>query len=134
MTIDSGTARRVNVLVVDDDTDLQRVMIRFLTLEGFAPIIAGNGQEALTYLRGGASVDVILLDLRMPIMDGWTFRREQRADPALAAIPVVVLSGTETDRMAELAAAASFYKPVSFPEVIAVIRRLSGAHASQSGS
>lgn len=129
MTIDLGSVRRTTVLVVDDDTDLQRVMIRFLTLEGFAPVIAGNGQEALTYLRSGASVDVIVLDLRMPVMDGWTFRREQRADQTLAAIPVVVLSGTETDRLAELAAAASFYKPVSLPEVIAVIRRLAAAHA-----
>jgi CheY-like chemotaxis protein len=119
-------ALRTSVLVVDDDVDLQRVMTKFLALEGFAPIVAGNGQEALDRLRDGAHADVILLDLRMPVMDGWTFRREQRLDPRIASVPVVVLSGTETDRMAEIDAAAWFSKPVSFPEVIAAIRRLSG--------
>ena len=129
MTSDSDSAHRVTVLVVDDDVDLQRVLAKFLTLEGFAPEVAGNGQEALARLRSGARVDVILLDLRMPVMDGWTFRREQRADARIAPIPVVVLSGTETDRMAELAAAAWFSKPVSFGDVIAAIRRLSAASA-----
>ena len=84
-----------SVLVVDDDPNLVRLMSKFLTLEGFAPVPAANGAEALNYLRGGGSASVILLDLRMPVMDGWTFRREQRGDPGLAGIPIVVLSGME---------------------------------------
>src|SRR6476469_9594427 len=67
-----------SVLVVDDDPNLVRLMTKFLKLEGFAPASAGNGREALDYLRGGGGAQVILLDLRMPVMDGWTFRREQR--------------------------------------------------------
>ena len=117
------------MLVVDDDPYLQRVMMKFLTLEGFVPVLAGNGEEALTYLRGGGSARVILLDLRMPVMDGWTFRREQRDDPGIADIPVVVLSGAESE-VSELDAAAAFYKPVSFSEVIAVVRRLCDADAA----
>jgi len=117
------------VLVVDDDPYLQRVMMKFLTLEGFVPVLAGNGEEALTYLRDGGSARVILLDLRMPVMDGWTFRREQRDDPGIADIPVVVLSGAESE-VSELDAAAAFYKPVSFSEVIAVVRRLCDADAA----
>jgi CheY-like chemotaxis protein len=112
------------VLVVDDDPNLVRLMSKFLTLEGFAPVPAANGQEALNYLRGGGGANVILLDLRMPIMDGWTFRREQRADPQLANIPVVVMSGVESEHMNELHAAAAFNKPVSFTEVVGVVRRL----------
>jgi CheY-like chemotaxis protein len=112
------------VLVVDDDRDLTRLMAKFLKLEGFAAAEAGNGQEALTYLRGGGDANVILLDLRMPVMDGWAFRSEQRKDPALAAIPVVVLSGVEADHVQELEAAAAFHKPVSFPEVVDALRRL----------
>ena len=112
------------VLVVDDDPNLVRLMSKFLTLEGFAPVPAANGQEALNYLRGGGDANVILLDLRMPIMDGWTFRREQRADPQLANIPVVVMSGVESEQMNELSAAAAFNKPVSFTEVVGVVRRL----------
>jgi CheY-like chemotaxis protein len=115
------------VLVVDDDPSLLRVMTKFLTLEGFTPVQAGNGEEALTYLRGGGPASVILLDLRMPVMDGWTFRREQRRDPGIADIPVVVLSGTEAEHLAELDAAAAFYKPVSFCDVITVVRRLCDA-------
>ncbi len=129
MTGAPGAAPRATVLVVDDDVDLQRLLTRFLKLEGFDAVIAGNGQEALAHLRGGTRVDAILLDLRMPIMDGWTFRREQQADARIASIPVVVLSGTETDRMGELDTAAWLSKPVSFTDVIAVIRGLPGANA-----
>jgi len=113
-----------SVLVVDDDPNLVRLMSKFLLLEGFAPVPACNGEEALKYLRGGGSASVILLDLRMPVMDGWTFRKEQRGDPGLASIPIVVLSGMEVDGIQEMDAAASFHKPVSFPEVVSVIRRI----------
>jgi two-component system, chemotaxis family, chemotaxis protein CheY len=113
-----------SVLVVDDDPNLVRLMSKFLKMEGFAPVPAANGEEALAYLRSGGDASVILLDLRMPVMDGWAFRREQRADAGLANIPIVVLSGVEADRVHELDAAASFNKPVSFPEVVVVVRRL----------
>jgi CheY-like chemotaxis protein len=113
-----------NVLVVDDDPNLVRLMSKFLKLEGFAPVPAANGEEALAYLRGGGDASVILLDLRMPVMDGWAFRRELRGDPGLAGIPVVVISGVASDASKELDAAASFSKPVSFLEVLGVVRRL----------
>jgi CheY-like chemotaxis protein len=113
-----------SVLVVDDDPNLVRLMSKFLKLEGFAPVPAANGKEALTYLRGGGDASVILLDLRMPVMDGWTFRREQRGDPGIAGIPIVILSGVDTDHVHELDAAAAFHKPVSFPEIVGVVRRL----------
>ena len=113
-----------SVLVVDDDPNLVRLMSKFLTLEGFAPVQAANGAEALTYLRGGGSASVILLDLRMPVMDGWTFRREQRGDPVIAGIPIVVLSGMDTDTVQDMDAAASFHKPVSFMAIVDVVRRL----------
>jgi CheY-like chemotaxis protein len=113
-----------NVLVVDDDPNLVRLMSKFLKLEGFDPVPAANGQEALAYLRAGGDASVILLDLRMPVMDGWEFRRAQRGDPALAAIPIVVLSGVAADTAQDMEPAASFSKPVSFPEVVGVVRRL----------
>ena len=113
-----------NVLVVDDDPNLVRLMSKFLKLEGFAPVPAANGEEALAYLRGGGDASVILLDLRMPVMDGWTFRREQRSDPGLAEIPVVVMTGMDGEHMVELGAAAAFHKPVSFLDVVGVVRRL----------
>ena len=96
-----------NVLVVDDDPNLVRLMSKFLKLEGFAPVPASNGQEALAYLRGGGDASVILLDLRMPVMDGWAFRKEQRGDPVLAGIPIVVMSGVAADSSIDLDARAS---------------------------
>src|SRR5262245_27122466 len=99
------------ILVVDDDAAVVRPLARFLELEGFKPVVAANGLEALAYLRGGGAAAVIILDLRMPVMDGWAFRREQLRDPLLAAIPVVVLSGADEQRVPEVSAAAAFQKP-----------------------
>ena len=112
------------ILIIDDDPNLQRLMTKFLKLEGFSSIPANNGQEALDYLRGGGSASVILLDLRMPVMDGWAFRKEQQRDPGLAEIPVVILTGIEGEHLRDLEAAAAFHKPVSFPEIVGVVRRL----------
>jgi CheY-like chemotaxis protein len=72
-------------------------------------------------------VSVIVLDLRMPVMDGFTFRAEQRREPALANIPVIVLSGADTDRFDELDAVATFEKPASFIELAKVVRELARA-------
>ena len=112
------------ILVVDDDPAVRRPLIKVLEREGFMPIAASNGSEALAYLRGGGDADAILLDLRMPVMDGWTFRREQLRDPRLAPIPVVVLSGADQDRVAEIHGAAAFQKPMRLGAVIAVLRDL----------
>jgi CheY-like chemotaxis protein len=113
------------VLVIDDDPDLVRLMAKFLRLEGFAPVSAANGQEALTYLRGGGDASVILLDLRMPIMDGWAFRAAQRSDPAIADIPVIVLSGIESPMLQQqLEAAATFQKPARFADVVKKVREI----------
>jgi CheY-like chemotaxis protein len=114
------------VLLVDDDAAVRRSMARFLTFEGFVVVEANNGLEALTYLRSGAGASVILLDLRMPVMDGWTFRREQRLDPELNRIPVVVLSGADAGRFPELEAAEAFEKPVRMAQVVGAVRRLAG--------
>ena len=119
------------ILVVDDDPGIQRVMTKFLKLEGFTSAVAANGEEALAYLRGGGDACVIVLDLRMPVMDGWAFRKEQRLDPSLARIPIVVLSGVEAERIPELEAVAAFRKPVSFPDVLDVVRRLCGPDAAR---
>ena len=87
-------------------------------------IEAEHGQVGLDYLTGGGTASVILLDLRMPVMDGWTFRREQRRSPTLAQIPVIVLSGGDVDRFFELEAAATFQKPARMSEVRHCVRRL----------
>jgi CheY-like chemotaxis protein len=116
------------VLVVDDDVAVRRPMARLLALEGFDVIEAGNGQEALTCLHAELGIAVIVLDLRMPVMDGWAFRSHQRADPLVAHIPVIVISGADSDRFDELGAVAAFEKPVSPSSVINALRELLPNH------
>ena len=112
------------VLLVDDDEAVRSMMARFLRWEGFAIVEASNGQEALTHLQAGCGAGAILLDLRMPVMDGWTFRRAQREDPLIADIPVVILSGADAQRFAELDAVAAFEKPVEISTVADLLRNL----------
>jgi CheY-like chemotaxis protein len=80
------------VLVVEDDTDLRESLSQALRDHGFGVTPATNGQEALDILRAGAKPSVILLDLLMPVLNGWQLRAELRRDPRLAQIPQVVIS------------------------------------------
>src|SRR5262245_24697691 len=90
------------ILIVEDDADLRDMMAQLLTLEGFKTETVANGRDALEYLQKGDPPDLILLDLMMPVMDGWEFRRRQREDPALANVPVVVLSALDQTRAVDL--------------------------------
>ena len=80
------------VLLVDDDFAILDGVSDFLENEGFSVASASNGIDALSQLRSGLRVDVIVLDVMMPMMDGWDFRAEQLADPSLRDTPVVVIS------------------------------------------
>jgi CheY-like chemotaxis protein len=80
------------VLVVEDESVIRVGMEQLLRSAGYTVVTARNGQAALDLLRAGTPVDAILLDLMMPVMDGWAFRRKQLRDPGLAHIPVIVLS------------------------------------------
>jgi CheY-like chemotaxis protein len=81
-----------DVLVVEDDTDLRESLSQALRDQGFGVNAASNGQEALDLLRAGARPAVILLDLMMPVLNGWELRDALRRDPALAGIPQLVIS------------------------------------------
>jgi len=111
------------VLIVEDDADLREMMAQLLALEGFGATTAANGLEALEYLERGAKPDVILLDLMMPVMDGWEFRRQQQSDPALAGVPVIILSALEQRRAAEVNAAAVLKKPLDFDRLLELVRQ-----------
>jgi DNA-binding NtrC family response regulator len=83
------------LLVVDDDSDVRDVLEEVLQDAGYAVVCAEHGQEALAYLRTRAKPDAILLDLFMPVMSGWDFARHLQKFPALAAIPLVVITCSE---------------------------------------
>ena len=110
------------VLIVEDDEDLRDMMAQMLTIEGFRTATASNGREALDYLQT-EKPNVILLDLMMPVMDGWEFRRQQKADPELAPVPVIVLSALDPARAATVDAAAFLKKPLDFDRLLALVRQ-----------
>ena len=118
-----GTNKHCPVLIVEDDSDLREMMAQLLTLEGFQSATVANGQEALKYLSGGDTPNVILLDLMMPVMDGWEFRREQQRDPKLADVPVIVLSALDQTRVGDIGAAAFLKKPLDFDRLLELVRR-----------
>ena len=111
------------VLIVEDDEDLRDMMAQMLTLEGFQATTAANGREALDYLHTSSKPHVILLDLMMPVMDGWEFRRLQQADPELAPVPVIVLSALDSARAATVDAAAFLRKPLDFDRLLELVRQ-----------
>jgi CheY-like chemotaxis protein len=112
------------VLVVDDDAAFRDAAAMLLGTEGYTALGAKNGPDAFEVLRAGdVRPRLIILDLAMPLMDGFAFRKAQLSDPALASIPVVVLSGGSGVRDAgeALGALASIEKPVDGDQLLRLV-------------
>ncbi len=116
------------VLVVEDDPDVREALTVVLRDAGYGIRLAMDGIEAMEALREGLRPSAILLDLMMPGMNGFEFREEQRADPAIADIPVIVITATRwTERTAfQIGAAACVPKPAQVDDLIAAVRRVAG--------
>jgi len=84
-------ARNRRILVVEDDHEIRSTLVELLQDEGYAVEAAGDGKKALEIV-GRLPPSAILLDLMMPVMDGWAFLSECRADPRCREIPIVVMS------------------------------------------
>lgn len=113
------------VLVVDDDADIREQLAEILADEGYDVITAANGVEALERVRAGARPALILLDLFMPVMDGWALRAELEKDPRTARVPVVLMSG-QGDARAEaerLHVDACLVKPVPYPTLLGTVQK-----------
>ena len=110
------------VLVVEDDRDLRDMMAELLSCEGFETVVAANGKDALDVLHGSHHPHVILLDMMMPVMDGWTFRAIQRQDAELASIPVIVVTAVPESLVADVEAVEVLHKPLDFDHLIAAVR------------
>lgn len=113
------------VLVVDDDRDIRDSLVEMLESQGYLARGAANGVEALEVMRTSAELPcVILLDLMMPMMDGWEFRETQLANPAWTQIPVIVISAyADVDVKARALAAEYLCKPLAVRLLLEAVRR-----------
>ena len=115
---------RKPVLIVEDDESAREALGAFLEAEGYPVLEAANGREALDRLRQNA-VGLILLDIMMPIMDGWEFRAAQLRDPTLANIPVMVITADASarSRATNLGVQEYMTKPIQFPRLLQFVDR-----------
>jgi len=108
----------IRLLLVEDDVSIRTALAEMLSDEGYAVTAVNNGAEALDELRQGTPPDVILLDLMMPVMDGWEFRVAQRSDPMIGTIPLLAMSADLSAKAQAIAADAYVRKPIDFPDLL----------------
>jgi len=116
------------ILIVEDDLDVAQVVAEVLEAAGYCTAIAANGCEALDHLRKNSHPDLILLDMMMPVMNGWQFREEQRKLPAFDSIPVVIVTadGDARGKAAAIRAAGHVAKPVTIDRLLDAVERVCG--------
>lgn len=114
----------IAVMIVEDDDEIRELLAEMLADRGYVISTARHGKEALELLRAEPPPNIVLLDLMMPVMDGWQMRAEMLADPTLAAIPVVIVSGAADlqDGCEMLKAARLLTKPVKWPVLLESVR------------
>lgn len=118
------------ILLVEDNELNCEMLTRRLTRAGFTVITAVDGEQALA-LMASARPALVLMDMNLPVLDGWTACRRAREDARLAEIPIIALTAhaMDADRRSALAAGCDDYatKPIDFPELLAKIRRLTAS-------
>jgi len=111
------------ILVVDDDLHVRDALSALLETMGFHVVVAVNGRDALDRIDRAAPPCLVVLDLEMPVMDGWGFRDALLEDPRLAGIPVIVISSRPSRRPPPPRLAADLPKPVDADELFEAIER-----------
>lgn len=112
------------ILIVDDDSDIRAVFMEILVEEGYPVVSAANGLEALTYLQEHAELPwLILLDLTMPVMSGWTFRMNQCADARLKSVPVIIISadGQLPEKVEQIGIDHYLQKPIMIDQLLEAV-------------
>jgi CheY-like chemotaxis protein len=110
---------------VDDDADIRDTLRFLLEDSGYEVLTAANGSDALVQLEGGARPSVILLDLMMPVMNGYEFAAEKSREAALADIPVVIITadGNAMQKATAVGARGHLRKPFTLDAVLREVER-----------
>jgi CheY-like chemotaxis protein len=114
------------VLIVDDDGAVRQMIVLLLRSHGYETETASDGAEALALMRQRRPC-LVLLDIKMPVMDGWEFRRRQLEDPALADVPVICMTGMVHPQDVGIPCLGN---PVDFPSVIRAVEKFCRPPAS----
>jgi CheY-like chemotaxis protein len=114
----------VRILLVDDDVPSTEALKELLEAAGYTVACAENGREALARLRGPETYCVILLDVMMPVMNGYEFREAQLKEPQIASIPVIVITadGRAREKAKQIGTDRFLQKPLSPPELLKAIQ------------
>jgi len=119
-----GAARGCTVLVVEDDDGIRESVCECLRFEGYDVAEAVNGAEALAWLEGGGRPSLVLLDMVMPVMSGAELLAKMRATPALAAVPVVLMTAAaRREPESALGAQAFLAKPFDLGNLLRTVER-----------
>lgn len=115
------------ILVVEDDNSIRELLVELLQSEGYEVAAAVNGLEGIKYLQANGNPDLILIDLMMPIMDGYTFRTEQMKNTEWSKVPVVVMSAEANakEKMKNFGITAFLSKPVELDTILKTVERFS---------
>jgi CheY-like chemotaxis protein len=115
------------ILVVEDNPSVRDALAAVLAVEGYAVTTAGNGLEGLELLPGEPPFALVLLDLMMPVMDGFAFLAERARRPDVAAVPVIITSAFEARPPGGAPLDLPYLrKPVDVEELLALMRELGG--------
>lgn len=109
------------ILVLDDDKSARTSLLRILELEGFKAIGFADGAQALSYLAGAPPPRLVVIDMRMPVMDGPAFRGALLRQPRLASVPVVVVTAYESSAASELSVLRVFTKPLDVETFVRLV-------------
>ena len=127
---EATAARRVDVLIIDDEADVRDLLSEIISRAGYTVRTASDGLAAIDVLQD-VRPNVIIMDLQMPLMNGAAFREAQRHNREWIRIPTVVMTGTTDETQLDLAVEETLRKPVRSQKLLEIVRRHSGVRPTE---
>ena len=122
-TATTGSPTGPCILIVDDDANVRDFLAQLISDAGYATVTAANGRDALEAMRTDRP-RIVLLDLQMPVMDGWEFRKHQLQDPAIAGVTVIAVTGHhDPGLVTEQLGVRCVSKPIQFSELLGELQQ-----------